>query len=400
MPRSLQPPRPQTRLWVKLALTSFGCVLALALCEIAARVLQLGPDTNVVYAGNYRLSKDAKLAYELIPGSADGKTTISSAGLRDREYVANKPAGVFRVLVVGDSIAYGFGLPQEDALSEQLEDLLRSYRAAQSLRIEVLNLGVSGYNIEQIVENLGTRGLRWQPDLILYAYCLNDPQAESFELESLEAKLSPAARSYREALLEQGQRMLARSRLWLLARFAWQAWQSPQRTAAVPQDQQWQALRAGGYPEYFARLYRGSNLARLQSGIAALSEISRQRGVPLVSAVFPIFADLGQYRLAPLHARVGEVFRAAGLRSYDLLPLYATMFRLHGPSFVLNALHPNALGVRLAALYLIRAWLRDGVLPKAAEPWAPKTELAELDTLLDPVIGAADPTLASGQAAP
>ena len=74
------------------------------------------------------------------------------------------------------------------------------------------------------------------------------------------------------------------------------------------------------------------------------------------------------------------------------------MFRLHGPTFVLNALHPNALGDRLAALYLIRAWLRDGVLPKAAEPWSPKTELAELDTLLEAVIGAVDPTLATPQA--
>jgi lysophospholipase L1-like esterase len=373
-------------------------VLALALCEIAARVLQLGPDTNVVYASNYRLSNDPKLAYELIPGSADGSARISSAGLRDREYAANKPAGVFRVLVVGDSIAYGFGIPQEDALSEQLEDLLRSYRAAQPQRIEVLNLGVSGYNIDQIVENLRVRGLPWQPDLIMYAYCLNDPQAESFELESLKAKLSPAARSYRAALLDRGQRLLARSRLWLLARFAWQGWHASQRTAAAPQDEQWQALRAGAYPEYFARLYRGAELARLQSGIAALSQISRDAGVPLVGALFPIFVDLGQYRLAPLHARVSELFRAAGLRSYDLLPLYASMFRLHGPTFVLNALHPNALGDRLAVLYLIRAWLRDGVLPKAAEPWSPKTELAELDTLLEAVIGTVDPTLATPRA--
>jgi lysophospholipase L1-like esterase len=381
--------------WIKLALAVFGCVMALALSEIAVRVLRLGPDTNIVFADNYRLSADPRLAYELVPGSVDGSARISSAGLRDREYAPAKPPGVFRVVVIGDSIAYGFGIPQSDALSKQLEELLQSYHAVRPVRVEVLNLGVSGYNIDQIVENLRTRGLRWQPDLIVYAYCLNDPQVDSFELASLKAKLSPAASSYRDALLQRGRRLFAHSQLLLLARFAWQKWSSPQRTAAAPQDEQWQAVRSGAYAEYFSRLYSGAELARLQQGIARLRGISRDSGVPLVSVVFPLFLDLGQYHLAPLHSAVSEAFRSAELRSYDLLPLYATMFRTHGPSFVLNALHPNALGVRLAALYLIHAWLRDGVLPAAAQPWTPQTELAQLDALLEGVVAATDRTLAA-----
>jgi hypothetical protein len=402
MTRTVHPQKSATRRapsgvggWVKLALVLFGCVLALGLCELAVRVLHLGPDTNVVFADNYRLSADPRLAYELVPGSADGSARISSAGLRDREYALAKPPGVFRIVVIGDSIAYGFGIPQGDALAKQLEDLLQSYRAVQPLRIEVLNLGVSGYNIDQIVENLRTRGLRWQPDLIVYAFCLNDPQADSFELDSLKAKLSPAASSYRTALLQGGRRLLARSRLLLLVRFAWQNVSAPQRTAATPQDEQWQALRAGAYADYFSRLYTGAALARLQRGVALLRGISHDAGVPLVSVVFPLFVDLGQYRLAPLHAALSELFRGAQLRSYDLLPLYTTMFRMHGPSFVLNALHPNALGVRLAALYMIRAWLRDGVLPPAAQAWAPRTELAQLDAVLEGVVAATDPMLAA-----
>ncbi|HEX4354267.1 MAG TPA: hypothetical protein VHZ95_15165, partial [Polyangiales bacterium] len=55
----------------KFALALIGCVVALAIAELAVRLLHLGPDTNVVFADNFRLSDDPRLQYELIPGSAD-----------------------------------------------------------------------------------------------------------------------------------------------------------------------------------------------------------------------------------------------------------------------------------------------------------------------------------------
>ncbi|HEY2734583.1 MAG TPA: SGNH/GDSL hydrolase family protein [Polyangiales bacterium] len=369
----------------KLALALFGCILALAIAELTVRLLHLGPDTNVVFADNFKLSDDRRLQYELVPGSVDGDAKINRAGFRDREYPREKARGAFRIAVIGDSIAYGFGLPQSDALAKQLEDLLQSYHSAGITRFEVLNFGVSGYNIDQIVENLRARVLGWQPDLVLYAYCLNDPQAQSFELDSLEAKLSPAARAYRD-LLQSSQHALAHSRLFLLAKLALTRADVPPPTAAKPRDAQWQALRTGDYGDYFSALYRGEDQKRLQNGIAALARLSRERRVPLVAATFPLFIDLDAYRLNALHSQVSDAFRAAGLRDYDLLAVYQTMFRQHGPLFVLNALHPNALGVRLAALYLLRAFMRDGVLPAALEPWSPSSELAKLDVVLDRVI--------------
>ncbi|HEX4355063.1 MAG TPA: SGNH/GDSL hydrolase family protein, partial [Polyangiales bacterium] len=298
-----------------------------------------------------------------------------------------KPAGVFRIAVIGDSIAYGFGLPQSDALAKQLEDLLQSYHSANISRFEVLNFGVSGYNIDQIDENLRARANAWHPDLVLYAYCLNDPQAQSFELDSLRAKLSPAARTYRD-LLHSSRDLLMHSRLLLLARLALSRVSAPPPSAASLRDEQWQALRAGDYTDYFNALYRGENQARLQNGLSALSQFSREQRLPLVAALFPLFVDLGAYRLSALHAQAREAFKAAGLPSYDLLSVYATMFQQHGPMFILNALHPNALGVRLAALYLVRAFIRDGVLPAPSQPWSPSSELAQLDAVLEQVIAA------------
>src|SRR5260370_26904442 len=46
---------------------------------------------------------------------------ISSQGLRDREYSLEKPAGVYRVLMLGDSTTLGRGVKVEDTAAKALE---------------------------------------------------------------------------------------------------------------------------------------------------------------------------------------------------------------------------------------------------------------------------------------
>jgi len=50
---------------------------------------------------------------------------------------------------------------------------------------EVLNFGVSGYGVAQAVETLRSRALQLDPDIVVYAYCLNDAQAYSLEMANL-----------------------------------------------------------------------------------------------------------------------------------------------------------------------------------------------------------------------
>ena len=344
-------------------LVAFGILAGLGLGEAAVRILGAAPGTNVVYRENYRLSRDPALQYELVPGSRDGTFRISSAGLRDREYSADKPPGVFRILLIGDSIGYGFGVAQSDALSEQLERLLQEPDpSGASPRFEVLNLAVTGYNIDQIVENLRVRGLPFHPDLVVYAYCLNDPQEYSFELEALKAQQANAEPP--RGTTELG-RLAAKSQLVLLLRTRWRARHLPESAAAVPADPQWQRLKDGTYADYFASLYaEGPGLQRLRRGVAALRQISVESRVPIVTLVFPLFMEPEHYRLQAEHRSVSRMFAAAGIPTYDLLPLYRMMYETHGFVFAANALHPNAVGHRLAALYLLQALAEDGAIPR------------------------------------
>lgn len=101
------------------------------------------------------------------------RVEINSDGLRDREYRGEKEAGVYRILVLGDSLTAGLQVPAEETFCKRVEATLRAERAGA--RIEVVNAGISGYGTADELRYLETYGARWKPDLVLVAFfCGND----------------------------------------------------------------------------------------------------------------------------------------------------------------------------------------------------------------------------------
>lgn len=80
-----------------------------------------------------------------------------------------KQPGVFRVIVVGDSLTYGYGIDDKYTVSHLLNDWL-----SDGAKAEVLNLGVSGYQSEDIASVIDRFLPQLRPDLIVYTVCLND----------------------------------------------------------------------------------------------------------------------------------------------------------------------------------------------------------------------------------
>lgn len=122
----------------------------------------------------YRKSPNPYLRYELVPGAKSINATINSAGFRGPEYSVNKAADTFRIVMLGDSEILSVMLPESDTLPAQLENLLN--QNSHLLHYEVLNFGVEGYNTFQELELLKTKGLKYNPDLIILNYILNDPE--------------------------------------------------------------------------------------------------------------------------------------------------------------------------------------------------------------------------------
>ncbi len=96
---------------------------------------------------------------------------INSMGIRgDREYALEKPARTVRIVGLGDSFTQGYEVELRDTYLYRLEGLLR----ARGHRVEVVNLGVSGYGTAEELILLEEVALGMQPDIVIVGFFQND----------------------------------------------------------------------------------------------------------------------------------------------------------------------------------------------------------------------------------
>ncbi|MGF1613580.1 MAG: SGNH/GDSL hydrolase family protein [Gammaproteobacteria bacterium] len=95
---------------------------------------------------------------------------INEAGVRDRLWPQQKPAGTFRIAVLGDSFAEAVQVPIEQTFWFLLQGELDACDSLQGRQIEVLNFGVSGYSTAQQLLTLRHRVWPYQPDWVLLAF--------------------------------------------------------------------------------------------------------------------------------------------------------------------------------------------------------------------------------------
>src|SRR5207302_6206041 len=83
-----------------------------------------------------------------------------------------KPAGRFRVVFIGDSLTLGWGVGDDETFAARLEQLLKKNFPGRDL--DVVNLGVGGYDTRQEVVLLKRNIARLEPDLVLVGFYSND----------------------------------------------------------------------------------------------------------------------------------------------------------------------------------------------------------------------------------
>jgi lysophospholipase L1-like esterase len=364
----------------RAALVLGGLAVALGAAEVVVR--RFGPGFQVVFRESVVPSDDPALGYALRPGARDGRHQISAAGLRDRDFAMPKPPGVIRIGAIGDSITYGSGGPREAAYPQRLEALLEGARRGDAPRFEVPNLGVPGYNVEQAAARLRALDAVLDLDAVVYGYTLNDPQAFSIEAEALRRLGEDLAGGAEPNTVE---RWLARSRLWVLARWALTQRRSVAALRAdMPDDPAYRAARSGDPAVYFRSIHSGGEgAARLARGLDALAVTARAADVPVLVVLFPLFGEASgsaPERLADVHRLVAAACTARGLAVLDLLPVYVTAARALGASLHVDFLHPDAAGHRVAAAAIFARLCR--------EPWWPASAVDCGAPLRDPAYAA------------
>src|SRR5262245_12981977 len=156
-------------------LVCISLCVAMLIAEVALRLIDHPlSKVHVDYSTWYRPSE--YFGHELIPGF-DGldpltvPVTINSHGFRDDEHVREKPAGTLRVLGLGDSFTFGWGVSQDETFLKQLE---RELRVRTGRSVEVINAGVPGWGLSQFDLFLRRDDLNYSPDIIVIAYFVDD----------------------------------------------------------------------------------------------------------------------------------------------------------------------------------------------------------------------------------
>jgi lysophospholipase L1-like esterase len=98
------------------------------------------------------------------------KVHNNSWGFRERDFDLNKPVGIYRIAIIGDSFTYGQGVDEE----ERFSNLLWKRLSRQNGAYEVLNFGLEGAETEDHLNILTQTVLPAKPDFVLLQWFVND----------------------------------------------------------------------------------------------------------------------------------------------------------------------------------------------------------------------------------
>lgn len=306
-------------------------------------------------------TSDPKLPFELAPSlsfeihyDAGGETThpymrvedgwfvldveTNAAAMRGPLPLAEPAPGRPRVACVGDSFTFGDGVRFEDTWVAGLEQAFRD--AGGGTPLEVLDFGVPGYESGDIAEQLKSKVLPGNPDLVIYGLVLNDPpsrhnpelerlgkQAEAALVETLQPPTGLARYLHLAALVQaraRTARLEAAYRRFVRARFA-------------PTSASWTAFT--------------EDLAEMRAATSAA-------GSKLLVCIFPLLDSLtGRYPFTPEHKEIAAACDGLRIPVVDLLPAFdgqpADTLWVHPTDQ-----HPNPHGHALARDWIARELVR------------------------------------------
>ncbi len=318
-----------------LVLLLISSLLALVVAEFIFRAYkQIGWQRAVKYHQHalYLMLPDSPLEYVLRPGVKRENEVAKSGikwsyqlnadGFRDDEFdvQSNKK----RVLFVGDSYAFGWGVDQQEVLPYQLEQLLAG--PPYAMDVDIYNLGVPGYNTVQEFHLLNQVLDRYSPELVMLGYVMNDaqPQANVHERPSVRYRY---VRSWLLAFIKEQYNYYMHEGEAVLA------------TGLNLPDKDFVASVVENQPKWIAT----------RQALTDMAGLARSRDIPFILVVFPSFnMHLDRrYPFRPIHDEVNAWSAEAGVTSVDLLDYLQSIdreaYRVSGDG------HPNGKAFESAA---------------------------------------------------
>jgi lysophospholipase L1-like esterase len=267
-------------------------------------------------------SVDKRLIYTYKPNECGN----NSQGYRDVEHSFEKPAGTIRIVLIGDSVAEGRDVAPDSAFGRVLERILNERNDGQ--HYEVILLARAGYSTSQELVLLEVEAPRYDPDWVLWSYCMNDPANPVYHnANGALGAYYYHPRSQVAALVKAGMFRVK------------------------------QKIRGRGCPTEFHAFIHCANWDEIEKNMGRMRHIRANKAFVL----HPIFEDeasFKSYSLKRYHERLlAMALLDAGMLPVDLLDAFSSydphQLKINRPDYF-DPWHMNELGHRLTAEYIAK----------------------------------------------
>jgi lysophospholipase L1-like esterase len=255
---------------------------------------------------------------------------FNSAGWRDREHTLAKPPNTYRILGLGDSYLYGQGVRFEDICLTRLGGRMAA-EGRPGISIEAINAGLSGMNTANERDLLLERGLRYDPDLVIVHFVLNDVEPK---------------------LMLFSERPQVEFWIQYLSTYQEPDWLSEYSTLWGWARQRYLLLtRSNAYIDSCLENYfeDGSKWEFCRDALSDITRICRERDIGLLVVIFPFLCDLDDdYPFRRIHDQVSTHCDSTGVQVLDL---FETFRGRDAQDLWVHRVdpHPNETAHRLAA---------------------------------------------------
>jgi hypothetical protein len=346
----------------KIISVCLGLTVAFGIAEVAVRIFsprEVAPIRFVFDPQLGEIPTPNQQGRKIRPGVFDYTFSHNSLGLRgSKEYSFEKHTD-HRILFLGDSFTYGFGVNDDQTFPYLAEKQL----LAKKLSVEVINAGNSGRGTDYELKFFRVLGYKFHPDLTVLCFLSNDfvdnERGQVYRV-SPEGEITPKP-------LSDG-RGFIKNVLYNLPGYNWLVSWSQAANLVKEAGIKWyltrtdpKALREGAliiqYPDLQQGYATNENKRLTEIYLKNLIKSVQKDGSSLLICYLPISAEVEAYRkngtISHDEAAITEIVKRQGQEINSLTPVFAASGEpLSKLYFIPHDGHWTARGQALAAQYL------------------------------------------------
>ncbi|MDH3688965.1 MAG: GDSL-type esterase/lipase family protein [Gammaproteobacteria bacterium] len=330
----------------------YSVILVLLLLPAIVLILPLAEHAARYYYRDITTTGDAGSYFSknwLLQEFGRDLVKLNSWRTREGEFEVNKPDGVFRIVVIGDSLTFGQGIAEDDRFTDLIEERLNKNESM----FEVLNLGRMGAQPIDEIRMLKKLTAETTIDFVLLQWFVNDFEGYDYSHRPDPKNVLPW-REYHD-------RYRRHSVIYFVLNTMWHRFQAA-------------AGKVETYADYMVRRFGDSDS---QSTKLALNDVrefirhAKSANVPVAIVLFPfLMPELADdYSFDFMHEYVLQVCEQETIQCLDLRDVYRPyaedVARLHVNQF---DAHPSAFANKLAA---------EAIMDAFAAQWIEQADAAE-----------------------